>query len=61
MDQCTVDVTGLEVLPGQPVTVLGRDGDREIAVTSWAEKLETIPYEIICGLGRRLPRLYVGG
>jgi alanine racemase len=61
MDQCTVDVTGLEVLPGQPVTVLGRDGDREIAVASWAEKLETIPYEIICGLGRRLPRLYVGG
>ncbi len=61
MDQCTVDVTGLEVSPGQRVTVLGREGDREVSVESWAEKLETIPYEIICGLGRRLPRVYIGG
>jgi alanine racemase len=59
MDQCTVDVTGLEVQPGMTAVVLGADGDRRITVESWADVLETIPYEIICGLGRRLPRIYL--
>lgn len=59
MDQCTVDVTDADPALGDEVVFLGAQGDDEIQVEEWAEAAETIPYEIICGLGRRLPRLYV--
>jgi len=58
MDQCAVDVTAANPGLGDEVVFLGRQGDDEIRVEEWAEAAGTIPYEIICGLGRRLPRLY---
>ena len=36
----------------------GRQGDDEIAAEEWAERLDTITYEIVCGFGARLPRMY---
>lgn len=54
MDQCAVDVTDVSVEVGEPVTLLG-DG---IAVEEWSDLARTIPYEIICGLGMRLPKVY---
>jgi alanine racemase len=59
MDQCTVDVTGVEAWVGDEAVLLGRQGDREIEVEEWAKAADTIPYEIICGLGRRLPKVYL--
>lgn len=56
MDQCAVDVTDIEVQVGDQVYLLG--GDNGITVMDWAELAGTIPYEIICGLGMRLPKLY---
>ncbi len=62
MDYTTVDVTdvpGAEV--GDVVTVIGADQDEAISVAELASLADTIPYEILCGIGRRVKRQYVGG
>jgi alanine racemase len=58
MDQCAVDVTDADPNLGDEVVFLGPQGQDEVLVEEWADAAGTIPYEIICGLGRRLPRLY---
>jgi len=58
MDQLMVDVGDLPVEPGEPVTLLGRDGDAEVTAEDWAERMGTIGYEIVCGIGPRVPRVY---
>ncbi len=60
MDVTVVDVTGLEAIePGAVVTLLGTDGEEEVTLGELAELEGTIEYEILTGLGRRLPRVYV--
>ena len=56
MDQTMVDC-GLDypVSPGDEVVLLGPQGDDEITATDIAERLDTVAYEIICQLGRRVP------
>ncbi|MBI5894180.1 MAG: alanine racemase [Deltaproteobacteria bacterium] len=59
MDLTMLDVTDIkDVCEGDEVTVIGRDGGEEIAVEEIAEKAETIPYEILCGINKRVPREY---
>ncbi|MCR5484190.1 MAG: alanine racemase [Clostridiales bacterium] len=59
MDQCMLDVSGIEnASEGKTVTVFGRSGDDEITIDSLAEKLGTINYELICGISKRVPRIY---
>ncbi len=61
MDQCMVDVTDVpEARMGDTVTLIGRDGDEEVTAAELAEKAGTIPYEIICGISKRVPRIDVG-
>ncbi len=62
MDYTTVDVTdipGVEL--GEQVTLLGRDGADRIRVEELAEHIGTIPYEVMCSIGKRVARTYVGG
>ena len=60
MDLITIDVTGIRgVQTGDVVTLLGRERAEEISVLELAQKAGTIPYEILCGIGRRVPRIYV--
>ncbi|HEY9765571.1 MAG TPA: alanine racemase, partial [Chroococcales cyanobacterium] len=54
MDQCAIDVTDVPVEVGEAVTLLGEG----IMVEEWSETAKTIPYEIICGLGMRLPKVF---
>lgn len=62
MDYAMVDVSHIEgVEVDDEVTLVGRDGDLEIRVEDLAGWADTIPYEIICGLGRRVVRTYVEG
>ena len=61
MDMCMVDVTGLDVQAGDSVTVIGKDGDKEITADEIAEKSGTINYEITCDISKRVPRVYVRG
>lgn len=61
MDVTAVDVTEIEgARPGSVATVLGSDGEHSVTLEEMAEASGTIPYEILTGLGRRLPRVYVG-
>jgi alanine racemase len=58
MDQLMVDVGDTPVEVGDEVALLGRDGDAEITADEWADRLGTIAYEVVCSIGRRVPRSY---
>lgn len=60
MDLTIVDVTGLRVRRGDRVVCLGTDGSRRVTAWDWARACATIPYEVLCGIGARVPRAYVG-
>ena len=60
MDQLMADVTGV---PGAAVgdeLLLAGGPDPEVSVTALANRLGTIPHEVLTRLGSRLPRVYVG-
>lgn len=60
MDMCMVDITNIpEAQVADTVTVIGKDGELEITWDDWANQLGTISYELVCGINKRVPRLYV--
>jgi alanine racemase len=60
MDVTTVDVTDCPSLrPGDPVTLLGSEGDVSINAQQMARMAGTISYDILCGIRTRVRRLYV--
>jgi alanine racemase len=62
MDQIVVDCgNDTSVRPGDEVVLLGRQGDEEITADEWAGLLGTISYEVLCGIGPRVPRIVVNG
>jgi alanine racemase len=59
MDQCMFDVTGVEgVTTGDEVVLLGRPEDG-VTADDLAQIVGTINYEVVCNVGRRIPRIYV--
>jgi len=60
MDMIMVDVTGLDLSPGDEVVIIGRQGDQEITAREMAGAIGTIPWEILCRLGARIERVYHG-
>lgn len=62
MDQLMVDVTHIpQTQPGDSVTLVGRDGDEVITVEQIAGEAGSFNYEFICGISRRVPRVYEQG
>jgi alanine racemase len=62
MDMMMVDVTDVPAAALQDsVTLVGRDGVDEISADELAGWAGTVAYEILCGVSKRVPRLYVGG
>ncbi|MBO5076706.1 MAG: alanine racemase [Clostridia bacterium] len=64
MDQCLTDVTELfragdEVKPGDEAVLFGRQGDDYISPEELAKLEDTINYEIICSLSKRIPRKFI--
>lgn len=55
MDQCMADVTGLSVEVGTPVTLFG---ETSAQLETLAEMAHTIPYELLCLITARIPRVY---
>ena len=59
MDMIMIDVTDFGPVPvGETVTLIGQQGGESIwadEVSSW---MDTIPYEVLCGIGPRVPRRY---
>jgi alanine racemase len=54
MDMCAIDVTGLDVKPGDQVTIFGE----ELPITTLAHWQNTIPYEILTSVSQRVKRVY---
>ena len=60
MDQCMIDVTEIDgVKVGDVVTVVGKVGDVEISTDDVASWTGTINYEVVCLVGKRVPRVYI--
>ena len=59
MDMCMVDVTDLpEVSVGDVAVVFGPGTEGEPTASELAEKAGTIPYELLCAVSPRVPRIY---
>lgn len=59
MDQFMVDVTGIpDAAEEDLVTLIGRDGGEEILVEDLARLGGGFHYEIVCDIGKRVPRVY---
>ena len=62
MDQMMVDVSGIpDVTEGQMVTLLGQEGKEKIQVEDLARWGGGFHYEIVCNIGKRVPRIYIKG
>ena len=62
MDQLMVDVSEIpETKVNDRVTLVGRDGDEEITMEAIAAEADSFNYEFVCGISRRVPRIYVSG
>lgn len=59
MDQIMVDVGKAPVNAGDEAVLIGSQGGKTITAEELAGLAGTIPYEIVCGLGSRIPRVYV--
>ena len=59
MDQLMIDVSDVpEAKSGDIVTLIGRDGDDIITADDLAAVYGTIGYEVVCGISKRVPRIY---
>lgn len=60
MDQMMVDVTNIpDVKDGDSVIIMGSDGKNSVSAEELANIAGTINYEIVCDVGKRVPRVYV--
>ncbi len=59
MDQLLVNCGDDDVQVGDDVVLLGRSGDEEITAEDWARWAQTVTWEILCGIGARVPRILV--
>lgn len=60
MDNVTVELgSATQVEPGEPAVLIGAQGEERILAEDWARRLDTINYEISCGISARVAREYV--
>lgn len=60
MDQCMIDVTGIpDVKVGDEVILMGKQDGQSVTAEELADLIGTINYEIVCMIGKRVPRVYV--
>ena len=62
MDQMMLDVTHIkDIKQGDEVIIMGSSGERSITAEELAQLSGTINYEIVCNVGKRVPRVYIRG
>ncbi len=60
MDQCMLQLDGIrDAAIGDEVVVIGNQGDQTITALDLAEAWHTITNELVCGMAKRLPRIYI--
>jgi alanine racemase len=60
MDQTLIDLTdsGTDLELGETVTLVGKQDKQEILLSTLAEHADTIPWELLCSITKRVPRIY---
>ena len=58
MDQCMVNLGDSRHRAGEEVVLIGRQGRNRISAWDLARQIGTIPYEILCAISERVPRIY---
>jgi len=59
MDMILIDVSEIaDVQMGDEVVIFGKQGEEEIRVEELARRSNTIAYEVLCNIGKRVPRVY---
>ena len=58
MDQLMIDVSDIDAQAGDIVTLIGTDGNECITADELASLYGTIGYEVVCGISKRVPRIY---
>ncbi len=63
MDQCMIDITDMkqDVHVGDEVVIFGSQDGASISVDEIADEVGTINYELVCIIGKRIPRVYLKG
>ena len=59
MDHIMIDVTNKNVYVGDTVVLVGKQKSETISMHDWARWSKTNPYEICCGISKRVPRVLV--
>ena len=60
MDQLMIDVSDVpEAKAGDIVTLIGKEGNDRITADDLAQIYGTIGYEVVCGISKRVPRIYI--
>ena len=57
----TEPAAGKTVKTGDTVTIFGTDGSDSIGVDDMTARLRTVPYEMLCSINKRIPRIYLDG
>jgi alanine racemase len=58
MDQLMVDVGNANIEPGEEVVLMGKQKNDRILAYELADRMGTIPYEVLCAISPRVPRIY---
>ena len=58
MDYVLIDIKDENIEVGDTVTFIGKDGDSEISICELAQRIDTIPYEILCNIGQSIKHVY---
>jgi alanine racemase len=59
MDQMMIDCGHDEVVIGEEAVLIGRQGTECISANKWARQVDSIGYEMVCGISARVPRNYL--
>lgn len=58
MDQCMINLTGIDAKIGDEVTLFGKKEGISISIDEVASYIDTINYEVVCMINKRVPRVY---
>jgi alanine racemase len=58
MDRILLNLEDDKIKTGSKVILIGKSKREKITAWDWGKTLNTIPYEVTCGIGKRVPRIY---
>ncbi len=59
MDQMMIDCGSDDMIIGTEAVLIGRQGTEQISANEWARHIDTVGYDVVCGISARVPRNYL--